>query len=299
MYGGCAVLVGPEDVARPDHLLDLVSRHEVGVVQGVPMLAALLLDAAATSGRTLPSVRHTILTGDAAPASVLTRLPGPLANSRIYNLYGCTETNDSFIHEVDPRRDLDGAPLPLGGPLPGVSALILRDGRVLDGAGIGELWVRTPFQAAGYLAPRSPGDGFARLPQTHPAYGHFRSGDLVRRDEGGRMFLEGRTDARVKVRGQRVNLQAVERLLLADPSVAEAAVIALDDDLAGKRLHGVVRRRGGARVDTIALRARCARELGRAAVPASIHVQDDPLPATATGKVDRGVLRRDRQRGGT
>lgn len=299
MHGACAVLVDPRDAARPDRLLDLVRRHRVGVVQGVPTLAAMLLDAAAASGRSLPSVRHMILTGDAAPASVLARLPGPLANSRIYNVYGCTETNDSFIHEVDPRRELDGAPLPLGRPLPGVSALILRGGRALVGAGSGELWVRTPFQATGYLAPRSPDDGFAPQPATHPAHGHFRSGDLVRRDADGRVLLEGRTDAQVKVRGQRVNLQAVERVLLADPGVAAAAVVAVDDDLAGTRLHGVVRRRAGARVDTIALRASCVRELGRAAAPASIHVQDDPLPATATGKVDRGALRRDRQRGGT
>jgi acyl-CoA synthetase (AMP-forming)/AMP-acid ligase II len=44
-------------------------------------------------------------------------------------------------------------------------------------------------------------------------------------------------------------------------------------------------------VDTLKLRARCARELGRAAVPSIIEVQAAPLPRTTTGKVDRNAVR--------
>lgn len=299
MYGGRAVLVAHEQSTRPDHLLDLVRRHQVDVVQGVPMLISLLLDAADARGCDLPSVRHTILTGDAASTTLLARLPGALANSRLYNVYGCTETNDSFIHLLDPRREAQHGAVPLGDPLPGVSALIVRDGRVLDGPGSGELWVSTPFQATGYLGPSSGDDGFAG-PTDDPALaGHFRSRDLVRRDMAGTVYLEGRTDAQVKVRGVRVNLHAIEQALLGDPGIAEAAVIAVDDELAGKRLLGFVRRRPGAEVDTVKLRFRCARELGRVAVPAAIEVQDDALPKTVTGKVDRRAVRRRSQEGAT
>jgi acyl-coenzyme A synthetase/AMP-(fatty) acid ligase len=299
IYGGRAVLVAHEQSTRPDHLLDLVRRHRVNVIQGVPMLMSLLLDAAGAHGCDLPTVRHAILTGDAASRSLLARLPGPLTHSRLYNVYGCTETNDSFIAVLDPRRDAARGEVPLGSPLPGVSALIVRDGRVLDGPGSGELWVSTPFQAAGYLGPRAGDDGFA--PQTGvPALaGHFRSRDLVRRDASGMLFVEGRTDAQVKVRGVRVNLNAVEQALLGDPGVAEAAVIAVDDERAGKRLLGFVRRRPGTEVDTVKLRFRCARELGRVAVPAAIAVQDDALPKTTTGKVDRKAVLRRSQEGAT
>jgi acyl-coenzyme A synthetase/AMP-(fatty) acid ligase len=299
MYGGRAVLVAHEQSTKPNHLLDLVRRHSVNVVQGVPMLVSLLLDAADAHGCGLPTVRHTILTGDAASMTLLARLPGPFANSRLYNVYGCTETNDSFIHALDPRRDAERGAVPLGHPLPGVSAQIVRDGRVLDGPGSGELWVSTPFQASGYLSPRSPDDGFAQRTDDPALAGHFRSSDLVRRDMTGMVYLDGRTDAQVKVRGVRVNLHVVERALLADPGVAEAAVIAVGDELAGKRLLGYLRRRPGAEVDTVKLRFRLARELGRVAVPAVIEVQDDALPKTATGKVDRGAVRRRSQEGAT
>jgi acyl-coenzyme A synthetase/AMP-(fatty) acid ligase len=299
IYGGRAVLVAHNQSTRRDHLLDLVRRHRVNVIQGVPMLISLLLDAADAHGCDLPTVTHAILTGDAASRSLLARLPGPLTNSRLYNVYGCTETNDSFIHVLDPRREAERGAIPLGAPLPGVSALIVRDGRVLDGPGSGELWVSTPFQALGYLGPRAGDDGFHEQPDVPAPAGHFRSRDLVRRDAAGMLYLDGRTDAQVKVRGVRVNLHAIEQALLGDPGVAEAAVIAVDDELAGKRLLGFVRRRSGAQVDTVQLRFRCARELGRVAVPAAIAVQDDALPKTTTGKVDRKAVLRRSQEGAT
>jgi acyl-coenzyme A synthetase/AMP-(fatty) acid ligase len=229
-----------------------------------------------------------ILTGDATPPALLAKLPGPFTNARFYNVYGCTETNDSFIHELDVAQD---GPIGLGEPLPGVLHQVVESGRVIAEPGTGELWVSTPFQASGYLGGPSFDDGFG-------ADGFYRTRDLVRRDESGMLFLDGRTDSQVKVRGVRVNLQAVERALLGDESVAEAAVFAVEEPLAGVRLIAVVRGRGEARPDTLKLRARCARELGRIAVPATIDVQDAALPKTTTGKVDRNAVQANWRRGG-
>ena len=227
--------------------------REVHVIQGVPLLYSLLQEP-------LPSIRHAILTGDVTPMTLLARLPQLLPNARLYNVYGCTETNDSFVHEIDVQRELALGAIPLGEPIEGVQA------KVVDG----ELWVSTPFQASGYLGA---GDGFR-------GDGFYRSRDLVRQDASGRLFLDGRTDSQVKIRGLRVNLQAVERCLQDD--VAEIAVFAVEG-----RLVAVVR----GDVNTLELRARCARELGRAAVPSTIEVQAAPLPRTTTGKVDRNAVR--------
>lgn len=285
LYGGRAVLVSAEEATRPDHLRDLVLEHGVGVLQGVPMLTSLLVEA----GTELPGVRHVILTGDATPPTLLAQLPGPFTNARFSNVYGCTETNDSFVHEIDVRH---GGPVPLGEPLPGVRHQLVESGRVVEGEGAGELWVSTPFQASGYLGRPDTDDGFG-------TDGFYRTRDLVRRDASGMLFLEGRTDSQVKVRGVRVNLQAVEQALLGDDTIVEAAVFAVEEALAGRRLIAVVRRGNGAAPDTLKLRARCARELGRIAVPATIEVQHAALPRTATGKVDRNAVRANWQRGGT
>ena len=286
-HGGCAVLVDHERATHGDYLLDLIDANRVNVVQGVPLLYRLLLDAAASRRRTLSSVKHAILTGDATPLSVLERLPRVLENARLYNVYGCTETNDSFLYEIEVERALELGRVPLGKPLPGVSAAIARDGRAVDGASSGELWVSTPFQTSGYLGPRSHDDCFVAGPEGT----YFRTGDLVSRDSSGETFLEGRDDLQVKVRGVRVNLQEVEQTLLGHPDVTEAAVVAVDDELVGKRPHAVVRRRRGAGVNSLRLRTHCARRLTPAAIPSTIEVQDEPLPRTTTGKVDRGAVK--------
>ncbi|MFB6556232.1 AMP-binding protein [Streptomyces sp. NPDC056405] len=300
-HGGQVVLVDPAAATNGGHLLDAIEVNAVTVVQTVPMAYQLMADAAdaadaaGASARRLGSVRHALFTGDHMPARCLARLPAVFPGSRFYNIYGCTETNDSFLHEVD--RDAPPADgIPLGTPLPGVEAVVLDDdGAVITGPGRGELIVATPFQSPGYLGadPAAPGP-FTDAPAGRPpgtATRFYRTGDIVRRDHVGVLHLEGRTDFQVKVRGTRVNTEAVEQVLLDHDEVAEAVVLAVPDPVAGHLLHAVLRRVPGARVKTLGLRQHCAARLPTAALPSTLRLSEDPLPRTSTGKVDRQSLR--------
>jgi acyl-coenzyme A synthetase/AMP-(fatty) acid ligase len=286
--GGCVVLADRERAAQGRHLFELIDAHAVEVVQGLPALYRLLIDAAASRDRGAPSVRHAIVTGDVAPARCLAALPALLPRSRFYNVYGCTETNDSFIHELKPPLMASE----LGSPLPSVDALVVHEGSVLDGPGQGELWVSTPFQTTGYLGASAMADRFARQPFGRSGT-YFRTGDLVRRDESGAIFLQGRTDREVKVRGVRVNLEAVEQALLDAPNVMEAVVVARTDLGAERRLHAVVRGCAGSELSALRLRSHCASRLSPAAIPPVLHIVDRPLPRTSTGKLDRRRVERD------
>src|SRR5262249_38885081 len=135
--GGCVVLVGEDIATNGGHLLDLVARCTV--VQSVPMLFRLVADAAAAAGRAGPGpegVRQVVFTGDVMPPDLLGRVRRVFPRAALYNLYGCTETNDSFLHRVGSAApELDG-PVPIGRPIPGVTAAVLDgDGRLLDGPG--------------------------------------------------------------------------------------------------------------------------------------------------------------------
>ncbi|GAA1427790.1 amino acid adenylation domain-containing protein [Streptomyces thermospinosisporus] len=285
--GGRVVLVDPDRATRGRALLELVARERPEVVQAVPMFYRLLTDAAREKDRTLPSVRHAVITGDAMPGALLARLPSVLPEARLYNLYGCTETNDSFLYEVRGAPDA-GRPLPLGEPLPGVDALLVTgDGAVLDGPGTGELYVTTPFQSEGYLGPADGSGGFVEHPERADGRRWFRTGDLVSRSADGALTLVGRKDFQVKVRGVRVNPQEAEHRLLAHPDITEAAVVALPDPVAGHTLHAVARRAPGSGLNSLVLRGHLARGLARAAIPSTLLITDDPLPRTSTGKVDR------------
>ncbi|WP_197366833.1 AMP-binding protein, partial [Streptomyces clavuligerus] len=296
-HGGRVVLVDPAEATRAERLLDLLDRHEVRVVQAVPMLFRLLTDAAVPSGRRLDGVEHVIFTGDTLPTRCLADLPRLFGGARLYNLYGCTETNDSFLYEVDGTEPPD-APIPIGRPLPGVDAVIVgADGRLLTGPGVGELEVSTPFQTSGYPDPEQNAERFVtRLRDGQPRR-FFRSGDLVRRHEDGRITLEGRNDHQVKVRGTRVNLHEVEQVLLAHPDVTEAAVVTVPDPVAGRLLRAVVRRAPAAapaaRLNTLVLRRHCAGLLPLTSVPSELLIVDTPLPRTSTGKIDRAGVERD------
>ncbi|MET1071177.1 MAG: AMP-binding protein [Umezawaea sp.] len=280
--GACVELVEPERAVDGNHLAELCAERAPAVVQAVPMFFRLVVEAAA--GRVFHGVRNLIFTGDAMPPSLLDRVAAAFPNARMWNVYGCTETNDSFLHEVVPAEVAAHGVVPIGTPIDGVDALVVGEsGDVLTGAGTGELVVSTPFRSRGYFDRRLNGEKWRD--------GYFRTGDLVRRDDQGLVFLLGRNDHQVKVRGVRTNLQEVEQVVLAHPHVSEAAVIAVPDETAGHVLHAVIRRVAGSAVNSLQLRVHCAAGLPRTAIPGVIEIVDHALPRTSTGKVDRNSLR--------
>ncbi|MGH3683790.1 MAG: AMP-binding protein [Pseudonocardiaceae bacterium] len=299
-HGGRVVLVDPDRAAHGRHLLDLLRRHEVHVVQAVPLFFGLLLGAELGPG--FETVEHVMFTGDVIPDRTLAGLPQLFPAARLYNIYGCTETNDSFMYEVGAADGMyevgsaDTPIVPIGQPLPGVHAVIVdADGAVLDGPGAGELFVSTPFQTAGYLDQVRHADRFVGHPQGRDDRRYFRTGDLVRRDAEGRTFLVGRSDFQVKVRGVAVNTAEVERVLLEHPEVLGVAVVARPDPLTGRQLIAAVQRTPASGVNSLALREHCARRLPRAAVPSTMWIVDEPLPMTSTGKIDRNAVDRLRE----
>jgi acyl-coenzyme A synthetase/AMP-(fatty) acid ligase len=149
--------------------------------------------------------------------------------------------------------------------------------------------VHTPFQTSGYLGQAATGDRFVHIEGRPRRY--FRSGDLVQRDAAGVFTLLGRNDFQVKVRGTRINLEEIELILLDHEEVVEAAVIGVPDDLAGLRIHAVVRGATPGSPNSLALREHCRLRLPRVAIPAAIQIVHEPLPATSTGKVDRRKIR--------
>ena len=289
-HGGCVVLVDQDQAANPAYLLGLLAVNDVTMIQAVPLFYRLLLEAVGARGRRFEAVEHVAFTGDSLPAVSLAALPRLFPRAKLFNIYGCTETNDSFICEVS-RADAAGLKrVPIGEPLPGVRTLVVdREGKPQKGVGGGELLVATPFQTEGYAGgvTASP---FVTFDDGDGPRSYFRTGDLVERHADGTLTLEGRIDFHVKVRGVRVNAQEVERVILQHDDVLEGAVMVLPDPTAGHRLHALVRRRRHSKLNSLLLFQHCARRLARGAVPTSITIVDQVLPKTSTGKVDRRLI---------
>ncbi|MGW8488878.1 AMP-binding protein [Streptomyces sp. NPDC055886] len=282
--GGTVVLADAGASGDAGYLRDLTQANGVTLVQGVPLLHRLL---AADDAR-YPAVRTVVFTGEAVSEQGLRDTFAACPAARFHNVFGCTETNDSFVLDIDP--DAYAHPLSIGDPIEGTDAVLLIEGaagtEVLEGPGTGELLVHTPFQTCGYLEQARNAQAFMPDPRGGGAM-FYRTGDLVHRDADGRHFLQGRADFQVKVRGVRTNTLEVETVLGAHPDVVEAAVVALPCPEAGTRLHAEVVRRDGTSLSSLGLRAYAAKHLPRHAVPSSVGLAGTPLPKTPTGKPDR------------
>jgi non-ribosomal peptide synthetase component F len=284
-HGGRVVLVDPERATSARYLADLLSRNAVTFMQSVPMPFQLLADGVDT----FPHLRHVVVTGDAIPAATLATLPTLFPAAELYNLYGCTETNDSMLYQFE-RDALPGGRVPLGEPISGVSTVVVDDSGEIVRSGIGELYVNTPFQTNGYLDPTLDTGRFVPHPAGADDLTYYRTGDLVDVAPDGRITLVGRNDFQVKVRGVRTNIGEIERVLAGHEDIAETVTIAIPDPVAGNRLHAISRRRDGSALNGLKLRQYLAERLPRTAIPTTIQFIDTPLPRTSTGKPDRQLL---------
>jgi len=276
--GGC-LYVYPR--FEPAALARALRDDGLTVLPGVPALYVKLADWAREHPGEFaaPHVRlATCASSPLAPAlkervEALLRLP-------LQNGYGLTETTAVVCQSAidEPRGDTAA-----GRPLPGVRVRIVDDAAADVACGeVGEIVVHGPNVFAGY---------FRNATATREAFtsdGWFRTGDLGRLDEAGVLHLAGRIKDVIKHSGYTVHASDVEAALHAHPAVALCAVVGRAHD-ADERIVAFVQLRE--RVDAGALASFLAARLAAHKRPA-IYRFVDALPMTASGKVDRALLRR-------
>ncbi|MCW3842676.1 amino acid adenylation domain-containing protein [Micromonospora yasonensis] len=233
---GRSLYLVPEDVRRDGAALAAaLADHGVDVLDSTPSQLRILL--AGAGDTRLPEL---LLLGGEAIGPDLWETVAALPGVRAVNLYGPTEcTVDTSAAEI---RAGD-APT-IGRPLPGVAVWVLDEQlRPVPPGVAGELCVSGPQLADGYRGdPEASAQRFVSvaLPsgRTERVY---RTGDRARFDADRRLRYLGRLDDQVKIHGFRVEPGEVAAVLRAHPEVADAAVVARDDDGHGDRLVAYVR----------------------------------------------------------
>ena len=118
----------------------------------------------------------------------------------------------------------------------------------------------------------------------------WHSGDMGHLDEEGYLYLEGRVDDMIISGGINIMPARVEEVLLAHPEVAEAAVIGVPDPEWGQRVKAFVVSKGPDLTNQDLDQFMKESELADYQRP-RLYDFVEGLPRTATGKIDRKVLR--------
>jgi acetyl-CoA synthetase len=177
-------------------------------------------------------------------------------------------------------------------PLPGVIAdVVTREG------------VSVPPGAGGFLVIKQPWPSMLRTIYGDPERykeqywsqipGMYFAGDGARIDADGYFWLMGRVDDVLNVAGHRLSTMEIESALVANPMVAEAAVVGRPDDVKGQAVSAFVTLKGGqlpSEENKNLLRQWVAKEIGPIAKPDDIRFTDS-LPKTRSGKIMRRLLR--------
>lgn len=174
-------------------------------------------------------------------------------------------------------------------PLPGIHAAIVdSDGKKSDA---GYLLITKPWPAmlrGIWNDPKRFHDTYwSRFPNT------YFTGDGARLDQDGYLWLMGRVDDVINVSGHRLGTMEVESALVDHPSVAEAAVVGVHDELKGQSITAFVILKENytpSNTHEAELKAHVVQKIGSIARPERILFARD-LPKTRSGKIMRRLLR--------
>lgn len=208
LAGGCVCI--PSELERKRDLAGSIRRLKATYLDLTPSVAELL------SGSDVPLVNHVVLGGEGLTEAAYSHWP---EHVRLTNTYGpaeCTINSTST-----PIRSHGKHQRGIGTGIGTVTWVVANDGQLAPIGAIGELWLEGPIVGPGYFnMPTQTRASFAESP-TWLLEGRrdglsgrcgrlYKTGDLVRYNADGSLAFIGRKDTQVKIRGQRVELTAIE-----------------------------------------------------------------------------------------
>jgi fatty-acyl-CoA synthase len=272
LKGGVAIMMSAWD---PDQALDLIERHRVTCMVGVPTMFQTMARSPRWASTDLSSIRS-LMCGGAPASTALIKLYHE-RGLRFLQGYGLTETspNATFLRPDASGRKAGSAGTPCFFT---DLRIVAADGNDAAPGEKGEALLQGPNVTAGYW----------RLPEaTASAFvdgDWLRSGDAALFDEEGYVFIVDRIKDMFISGGENVYPAEVENILYQHPAIGECAVIGIADERWGEVGRAIIVVREGCSVADEELREFASARLAAYKVPKSF-VRTGVLPRTASGKL--------------
>ena len=298
--GAKLVMAEPEAPRAPLAMQQFFARYGVTTTHFVPsMLAAFVASLTPeTAWESCASLKRVFCSGEALPAD-LCREWEQLTHAPLHNLYGPTEAAVDVSWYPAWGEDLaavTGNSVPIGYPVWNTGLRILDAMmRPVPFGVAGDLYLTGIQLAQGYLGrPDLTASRFIADP-FNVGERMYRTGDVARWLENGAVEYLGRSDDQLKIRGQRIELGEIDRVMQQLPDVEHAVAHACVFNQAAatggdaRQLVGYLVSQSGLPLDTTVLRERLREKLPAHMVP-TVLLQLAELPLSANGKLDRKAL---------
>lgn len=277
--GGTAVLLRSFD---PAQLLATIETERLTQIFALPMMYRALMDHDDISRRDLSSLRLALYAMAPMPDTDL---------RRAMEVFGCDFALGFGQTEMNPLTTIFPPEYQLshagsvGLPVPNVQVGIMDDdGKLLPQGEAGEIVYRGPHAMEGYL--RNPDATAAVF-----AHGWFHSGDIGRFDADGLLWFADRKKDVIKTGGENVASIEVEKALYeAEPRIQEVVAVGLPHERWSEAITVVVSRKPGTDLSEDDVLAAARSRLSAFKVPKAVLFVDE-MPRTATGKIQKNVLR--------
>ena len=278
LHRGATVAMLPKFDA--ELVLDLLESEQITIFMGVPTMLKMMADAARFESVNLSALRYFIVGGEAMPLPLIEKWHNK--GVPIRQGYGLTEfgPNVTSLHQDDAVRKMGS----IGKPNFYIDIKIVDDNENPVAANeIGEFCLKGPTCTPGYW--NNPEATAAAIKD-----GWFFTGDYVRQDADGYIYVVDRKKNMYISGGENVYPTEVEKFLRTHPEIADVAIIGVPDEKWGESGKAFVVRAAGSQLTAADILAFCKGNLAKFKIPKYISFLPE-LPKGDTGKIDRKQLK--------
>lgn len=263
--------------------LELIERERVNGMSGVPSMTWQLIESPDFATRDLSSLEGLSYGGAAAAPELARKIAALFPGRFAAQGYGATET--SSVSTSNSAEDYLARPDSVGPAVPGCDLRVIgANGEILPTGGIGELEIYGANVVKGYWNnPTGTANAFRD--------GWYRTGDIVRMDDEGFVYLLDRAKDMLIRGGENIYCVEIEDALLAHPDIIDAAIVGMPDRVLGEVVAAVIQPRNGAVLTDADILNHLRPRVAAFKLPVHIDIRSSELPRTASGKIIKTRLR--------